>query len=131
MRAMKLRMGFISRVNLRSLAAIAALSPILATGAAYAHARLDHAEPGVGKTVANPPQEVILCFTEKLESAFSTVAVTNDAGERVDNGRARISGNQMSVPLRVGGAGTYHVNWHVISVDMPTTDGSFTFQVGQ
>ena len=131
MSALKLRIGLISRVNLRSLATIAAILPMLATGTAHAHARLDHAAPGVGKTVANPPQEVTLWFTEKLESAFSTVAVTNDAGERVDNGRARISGNQMSVPLRVGGAGTYHVKWHVISVDTHPSDGSFTFRVGQ
>ena len=30
-----------------------------------------------------------------------------------------------------GGTGTYHVNWHVLSVDTHTTDGNFTFQVGQ
>ena len=41
------------------------------------------------------------------------------------------SGNQMSVSLRSGGAGTYRVNWRVLSVDTHTTDGSFTFQVGQ
>jgi len=131
MSALKLRMGLISRVHFRTLTAIAALVLMLATGAAHAHARLDHAEPGVGKTVASPPQEVTLWFTEKLESAFSTVTVTNGVGERVDGGKARISGDRMSVPLKGGGAGTYHVNWHVISVDTHTTDGSFTFQVGQ
>ena len=45
--------------------------------------------------------------------------------------KTRVSGNQMSVSLRPGGSGTYHVNWHVLSVDTHTTDGSFTFQVGQ
>ena len=48
----------------------------------------------------------------------------NYAGERVNGGKARISGNQMFVPLRAGGAGTDHVNWHVISVDTHTTEGS-------
>jgi methionine-rich copper-binding protein CopC len=37
----------------------------------------------------------------------------------------------MSVALRPGGTGTYHVTWRVLSVDTHTTDGSFTFQVGQ
>jgi methionine-rich copper-binding protein CopC len=37
----------------------------------------------------------------------------------------------MSVSLRSGGTGTYHVTWHVPSVDTRTTDGNFTFQVGQ
>ena len=104
---------------------------LLATGEASAHAFLDHAEPRVGNKVATAPHEVTLWFTQKLEPAFSTITVTNAAGQRVDTGKARVSGNQMSVSLRPGGSGTYHVTWHVLSVDTHTTDGSFTFQVGQ
>ena len=103
----------------------------LVTGEASAHAFLDHAEPRVGNTVATAPREVTLWFTQKLEPAFSSVAVTNSAGQRVDTGKTRVSGNQMSVSLRSGGAGTYRVTWRVLSVDTHTTDGSFTFQVGQ
>jgi methionine-rich copper-binding protein CopC len=104
---------------------------LLASGQAWAHATLDRAEPRVGNKVANPPHEVTLYFTEKLEPAFSSVTVTGPAGERVDSGKARVSGNQMSVSLKGGGAGTYHVNWRVLSVDTHKTDGSFSFQVGQ
>ena len=103
----------------------------LVTGEASAHAFLDHAEPRVGNTVATAPREVTLWFTQKLEPAFSSIAVTNSAGQRVDTGKSRVSGNQMSVSLRSGGAGTYRVNWRVLSVDTHTTDGSFTFRVGQ
>ena len=103
----------------------------LATGEAAAHALLDHAEPRVGNKVATAPREVTLWFTQKLEAAFSTITVTNAAGQRVDTGKTRVSGSQMSVSLRSGGAGTYHVTWHVLSVDTHTTDGNFTFQVGQ
>lgn len=114
-----------------------ALIPVLplllffVTGAASAHAFLDHAEPRVGNKVATPPREVTLWFTQKLEPAFSTLTVTNAAGQRVDTGKTRVSGDQMSVSLRSGGTGTYHVNWHVLSVDTHTTDGNFAFQVGQ
>jgi hypothetical protein len=114
-----------------SLAAIIPLLLLLATGEATAHAFLDHAEPRVGNTVAAPPHQVTLWFTQKLEAAFSTITVTNAAGERVDTGKTRVSGNQMSISLRAGGPGTYHVTWHVLSVDTHTTDGNFTFQVGQ
>jgi methionine-rich copper-binding protein CopC len=114
-----------------SLAAIMPVLLLLATGEATAHAFLDHAEPRVGNTVATAPHQVTLWFTQKLEAAFSTVTVTNAAGERVDTGKARVSGNQMSISLRPGGAGTYHVTWHVLSVDTHTTDGNFTFQVGK
>ena len=112
-----------------SLAGILLLS--LATGEAGAHAFLDHAEPRVGNKVASPPREVTLWFTQKLEPAFSTITVTNSAGQRVDNGKTRVSGSQMSVSLRTGGPGTYHVTWHVLSVDTHTTEGNFSFQVGQ
>jgi methionine-rich copper-binding protein CopC len=114
--------------------AIAVIVPVLlvlAMGKAVAHAFLDHAEPRVGNKVATPPREVTLWFTQKLEPAFSSMTVTNAAGQRVDTGKARVSGNQMSVSMRPGGTGTYHVTWRVLSVDTHTTDGSFNFQVGQ
>ncbi|HLZ04852.1 MAG TPA: copper resistance CopC family protein [Bradyrhizobium sp.] len=114
-----------------SLAALAFLVLVLATGAADAHALLDRAEPRVGNRVAAPPREVTLWFTQNIRPVFSSITVTNAAGERVDTGKAQVRGNQMSVPLRVGGSGTYHVNWHVLSMDSHTTNGNFTFQVGQ
>ena len=113
------------------LAGIIPLLLLLATGEASAHAMLDHAEPRVGNKVATTPHEVTLWFTQKLEPAFSTITVTNSAGQRVDNGKTRVSGSQMSVSLRTGGPGTYHVTWHVLSVDTDTTEGNFSFQVGQ
>jgi hypothetical protein len=114
-----------------SLIGIIPLLLLLATGEAGAHAFLDHAEPRVGNKVATPPREVTLWFTQKLEPAFSSVIVTDSAGKRVDTGKARVSGSQMSVSLRGGGSGTYHVNWRVLSVDTHTTEGNFTFEVGQ
>jgi len=114
-----------------SLRTVAALVLLLAASQAQAHATLDHAEPRVGNRVATPPREVTLWFTQKLEPAFSRVTVTNAAGERVDTGKARVSGSQMSVSLRSGGVGTYHVNWHVLSADTHTTEGDFSFQVGE
>ncbi|CCE05913.1 Copper resistance protein CopC precursor [Bradyrhizobium sp. STM 3843] len=107
------------------------LALLSTVGKADAHAELAHAEPRVGNKVATPPREVTLWFTQKLEPAFSKITVTNAAGARVDSGKTRVSGEQMSVSLRGGGAGLYHVNWHVLSVDTHTTEGNFTFQVGE
>jgi methionine-rich copper-binding protein CopC len=104
---------------------------LLVAGEATAHAMLDRAEPRVGNKVATAPREVTLWFTQKLEAAFSSITVTNAAGERVDTGKTRVSGSQMSVSLRPGGSGTYRVTWRVLSVDSHSTDGNFTFQVGQ
>ena len=104
---------------------------LLCARQASAHAMLDHSEPRVGNKVASPPHQVTLWFTQKLEPAFSGVTVTNAAGARIDTGKAHVSGNQMSVSLRPGGSGTYHVNWHVLSVDTHKTAGNFAFQVGR
>jgi hypothetical protein len=102
----------------------------LASGEAAAHASLDHAEPGAGKTVATAPHEVTLWFTEKLEPAFSTVTVIDAAGERVDAGKSRVSGDTMVISLRQIGSGAYQVKWHALSADSHATDGSFSFKVG-
>src|SRR5438445_7989632 len=84
---------------------------LLAGGEASAHAMLDHAEPRVGNKVPTVPREVTLWFTQNLEPAFSAITVTDAAGKRVDTGKTRVSGSQMSVALRPGGGGIYHVKW--------------------
>jgi copper resistance protein C len=103
-----------------------ALAPV----AARAHAFLDHASPLVGSTVPAAPHEVVLTFTQNLEAAFSTAQVTDASGARVDQGKAAVSGNTMTVGLKSLGPGSYKVHWHVLSVDTHTTEGTFTFTVG-
>jgi methionine-rich copper-binding protein CopC len=116
---------------MRKLLVIAALFFVpLATTAARAHAFLDHASPLVGSTVASAPHEVVLTFTQNLEPAFSTVEVTDGNGARVDQGKASVSGNTMRIGLKAAGPGSYKVNWHALSVDTHTTQGAFTFHVG-
>jgi methionine-rich copper-binding protein CopC len=115
---------------------ILALGAALAIGAApsaRAHAFLDHATPAVGSAVPTAPASVTLWFTQDIEPAFSSVTVTNDAGQRVDLGDARIpqgSPAQLQIGLKPLPPGTYTVSWHVISVDTHPTQGKFTFEVG-
>ena len=98
--------------------------------AAQAHAFLDHASPLVGSTVAAAPHEVALTFTQNLEPAFSTVQVTDAGGARVDEGKAQVSGNTMTIGLKSLGPGSYKVHWHALSVDTHSSEGTFTFHVG-
>ncbi len=111
---------------LLALLLLIALAPI----AAQAHAFLDHASPLVGSTVPAAPHEVVLAFTQNLEPAFSTAQVTDSSGTRVDQGKAQVSGNTMTVGLKSLGPGSYKVRWHALSVDTHTTEGAFTFHVG-
>jgi methionine-rich copper-binding protein CopC len=109
---------------------VALLAMVLATDTALAHAFLDHANPAVGSTVASAPHSVTLSFTQNIEPAFSAVEVTDSGGARVDTGKPQVSGSTMSVGLKSSTSGSYHVRWHVLSVDTHKTEGSFTFTVG-
>ena len=107
------------------------LVPLLLSGAAaQAHAFLDRANPRVGSTVRSAPRQVTLWFSQKLEPSFSSAQITDGSGARVDQG-ARISGMQIHVPVKSLPPGTYRVRWRVLSVDTHTTEGSFSFRVGQ
>jgi copper resistance protein C len=117
-------------MRILTFATFALFTVMLGTGA-QAHAFLDHAEPRVGSTVPTAPRELSLSYTQKLEPAFSSVEVTDANGTRVDLGKPSVSASVMRVRLKQLSAGTYRVRWHVLSVDTHTTEGSFTFQVGQ
>lgn len=113
-----------------SITIVSLLLLTLGSGAARAHAFLDHASPLVGSTVHSPPHEVTLSFTQNLEASFSNVQVTDSSGARVDQGKPQISGNTMRIGLQALKPGSYRVRWHALSVDTHTTEGSFTFTVG-
>ena len=69
---------------------------------AQAHAFLDHANPRVGSTVNPAPREMMLWFTQRLEPAFSSIAIRNQQGASVTAGKATIGGDrtQLRVPLK-------------------------------
>lgn len=122
-------------VNQWIIVAASVLAAAAAQGqrAAQAHAFLDHASPAVGSSVPSAPAAIAMWFTQSLEPAFSTAAVTDRAGHRVDNGDARVDPkdpSELVVSLRPLPPGTYSVAWHVLSVDTHTTDGHFRFEVG-
>ncbi|HZT86540.1 MAG TPA: copper resistance CopC family protein [Stellaceae bacterium] len=119
-------------MRLKGMALAAGLA-LAAAPAAWGHAFLDHASPAVGSTVPAAPATVTLWFTQALEPAFSSVAVTDRSGQRVDLGNARVppgQPDQLQVGLRPLLPGIYTITWRVVSVDTHATQGSFTFSVG-
>jgi copper resistance protein C len=112
-----------TRVFLACLAIAGSATPV------FAHAFLQHAEPGAGATLSAPPKRIALSFTEKLEPVFSGVAVTDSSGHGVEAGAVLIGGNAMVAPLRPLAPGTYRVTWHAVSVDTHRTEGAYSFTV--
>jgi len=106
-------------------------SLLLGTAPASAHAFLDRAEPRVGNTVRTAPHDVTCWFTQNLEPAFSSMVVRDASGAQVSVGRASASGNVLRAALKPLPPGVYKVFWRVLSVDTHTTEGDFSFRVGE
>jgi len=109
------------------------MPPLFAAAPAHSHAYLDRAEPRVGSSVSSAPRQLSLWFTQNLEPAFSGAAVSDSSGARVDLGARVDPANRslMRVFLKPLRPGSYKVHWRVLAVDTHTTEGSFSFQVGQ
>lgn len=101
-------------------------------GRADAHAFLQSAVPGVGGS-ASAVSELRLTFTEPLEAAFCTVALSGPGDAQVGAAKAQADPQNPKVlvvklaqPLSPG---QYKVEWRVVSVDTHHTQGSYQFTV--
>jgi copper resistance protein C len=110
-----------------------AFATSLPAPAAFAHAFLDHAVPGVGMTVTGPVRELRLWYTQGVVTAFSHVHVVSDAGAVIPAGKpVNDPSDQQIVIVHLGralGPGGYSLTWQVTSVDTHVTQGTFHFTV--
>ena len=114
----------------RSSLIIGALAATLfAVANAYAHAFLDHAEPGVGTTVATAPAKIVLYFTGELEPAFSGCLLQDAEGRELARSQASAEEDltQLSITPPHLAAGSYRVLWSVVARDGHQTEGDYTF----
>lgn len=79
------------------------------------------------------PQVLTLNFSEGIEPGFSGVVVTDAQQQAIKTGAVKRNEKdkaQLIVPLeQTLSAGTYQVDWHVVSVDGHKTKGSYHFSV--
>lgn len=114
------------RVAVVVLAGVLAL--LLGPAPAWAHTELRSSTPADGASVAQPPSQVELTFSEEVPAAGATVTVTGP--DRVDRaaGPATGDGGTLTVPLRpLGPAGAYTVGYRVVSDDGHPVAGTVTF----
>ena len=112
---------------------MAAAGLMLYAGQASAHAFLKTATPAVGSTVQQPPNQVVIDFTEGVEPKFSTITVQDASGSAVQTGDVKLAGGDTHLAIAVNAlkAGTYTVTWHATAVDTHKTEGHFSFTVAQ
>ncbi|QDW52574.1 copper homeostasis periplasmic binding protein CopC [Burkholderia sp. KBS0801] len=116
--------------------ALVALGFVIAQ-AAHAHAHPKTMEPAADATLSSAPHEVAIDFSETLEPAFSSIAVTDSHGQSVADGKSAVAdgksavdaGNRkrMHVALTNLSAGTYTVAWVAVASDGHRTQGRYTF----
>ncbi|MBZ5793626.1 copper homeostasis periplasmic binding protein CopC [Burkholderia contaminans] len=98
--------------------------------AAQAHALPKTQEPAADATLSTAPHAVSIGFSEALEPAFSSIAVTDSHGQSVVDGKSSVdAGNRkrMHVALASLSAGTYTVAWIAVASDGHRTQGHYTF----
>lgn len=96
---------------------------------AWAHNGLVSTSPGDGKTVATPPQSIVLTFNEPAIKTGTKVLVTGPDGE-VAAGAPQLIDNTVEQALRPElPAGEYTVEWRITSADGHPINGEFSFRV--
>jgi methionine-rich copper-binding protein CopC len=104
-------------------------------GDASAHARLERANPAPEAVIDTPPSEIRIWTTQELTLSGNSVAVLDAAGNRVDNGDARVDQSdpnrkQIAVTVPPLANGTYTVNFTLSSAeDGHSADDSYWFTV--
>lgn len=107
-----------------------ALSELAIPGQALAHARLVEATPKADSTIAAPPAEIRLRFSEHIEARFSGIDLSGPDGAKVTTGEIAVQDNDMVTPVsRSLAPGIYQVGWHVLSPDGHKMKGNFKFEV--
>ncbi|MGK5671343.1 copper resistance CopC family protein [Micromonospora sp. URMC 106] len=112
-------------------AALAAVALLLVPAApAAAHNTLRSASPAKEARLATAPTRVTLTFLQKLDPAFTTVALTDAAQERVPTGEPVVTGTTATATIdRPLADGTYTVAYRVVSPDGHPVQGSYRFTV--
>lgn len=117
----------------KSLTTVALLASLLGASAAFAHAHLKSAEPAADSSVS-APKDLRLTFSEGVEATFTKVSLSKDGTEVAVKGLETPDKDKKTLvvtPAAPLAAGTYKVEWHVISVDTHKSAGSYSFKVGQ
>ena len=101
---------------------------------ALAHAKYERSDPGPRAIVTRPPEVVKIWFSERLESAYSTISVKDREGVSITEEAATLDtedGKLIILKLPVLTPGKYTVFYKVLSVDGHIVESTFKFQVKQ
>ncbi|EHP43258.1 copper resistance protein CopC [Cupriavidus basilensis OR16] len=104
----------------------------LAPALAFAHGKLERAEPAAGSIGDAPASPLRLTFNEDLEPAFSNANVVDASGTAVSKEKAKVDSSNprvltVAVPKLL--PGSYAVHWSVMTRDGHKVKGEYKFAV--
>ncbi|UOE42777.1 copper resistance CopC family protein [Agromyces larvae] len=108
----------------------AALLAVAPAAPAAAHNSITSTSPADGETVTTQPGEVSLTTSDELLDLGSgnVIDVVGPDGLHYATACATVTGSDASVPLALGKAGEYTVEWRVVSADGHPIAGEFAFE---
>lgn len=106
----------------------AMVTSVVTAASASAHAELVRITPGVDAQLTIAPKDVVLEFSEPVNTSFTTVVVTSAAGVLVTSGKPTVVGAKVTQALvpRMA-AGVYRVAFRVVSNDGHPVAGESRF----
>lgn len=97
----------------------------------YGHAGLVKSVPGSRATLSHSPDHIELCFSEPIELKFSSIKIHDQTGAAVPLGDLKLADGpkcfQVSAPPL--SAGTYAVNYRVLSLDGHVVEYGYQFTI--
>lgn len=114
------------------MAAALALAVLGGAGPAGAHAFLVKSVPAARATLSRAPERLQLWFNERLEPAYSSISVWNEAGAQVDERNGSVSAEdsrRLDLPLPGLPPGKYVIRFRVLSVDGHIVESTVPFTI--
>lgn len=105
----------------------------LTGGTAAAHAELLSSNPSADSVLQVAPSEILLTFSESIDTVPDSIRVVTGDGDDVDLGSIRQDegGQTIAADLPDLTDGSYVVAWRAVSADSHPISGAFVFSVGQ
>jgi copper transport protein len=98
---------------------------------AAAHATLVGSDPASGTILSDPPQQVVLSFSEPVRLLPDRITVIGPQGDPVEIGEPTAEGADVVIPVAdVFDIGTYLVSFRVVSQDSHPVAGAVTYSLG-
>ncbi|WP_291773078.1 copper resistance protein CopC [Castellaniella sp.] len=97
---------------------------------AFGHAVLVATSPAAGAVLAQAPQEIVLRFDEPIQA--TTLRLFDPSGHVLNIGVQADENNglRLALPRSTAGAGTYVLNWRVLSRDGHPVRGLLEYSIG-